>query len=62
MRHLTLLLFACLTAALTGCGTPRHVENVPDHTNAIDWDSVHSTAPARVIAGPTDSVKRHVGE
>ncbi len=61
MRHLALLLIACLII-LVGCSTLVHEVEEPVRTDAIDWDSVHSTAPARVIAGPTDSVKRHVEE
>ena len=58
MRHGSLLLLACL-ATLVCCDTPSTGAKDPAHTPTIDRDSVHSTAPARVIAGPTDSVKRH---
>ncbi|MBV6403432.1 MAG: hypothetical protein IT228_01045 [Flavobacteriales bacterium] len=51
-----------LAALFIGCSTTDQEEKEPVRTDAIDWDSVHSTAPARVIAGPTDSVKRRVGE
>jgi hypothetical protein len=61
MRHGSLLLLACL-ATLIGCGTTKQEVKDPARTDVIDRDSVHSVAPARVIAGPTDSVKRHVEE
>ena len=52
------MLLACL-ATLIGCGTTKQEVKDPARTDVIDRDSVHSVAPARVIAGPTDSVKRH---
>ncbi len=55
------MLLTCL-ATLVGCATPSKEEKEPARTDVIDRDSVHSAAPARVIAGPTDSVKRHMGE